>query len=216
MGFIYKITNLINGKLYVGKTEISIERRWRIHCSDSTKRNFEKRPLYDAIKKYGKENFSIEQIEECESNILAEREIFWIDSYGTYKDGYNATLGGEGKRLFNYELICDYFKENPQTPNQLAEYFHCSIDTIRSALETQNLKVKPGYETARERLSIPIVQYSKEGVYLRDFPSAAEAARWLEDNGYLSGNLSGVRTHIRDVINGKRKTAHGFIWKDLI
>ena len=66
MPYIYKITNLINGKIYVGKTSNTIEERWHEHIHDSTKEKCEKRPLYDAFNKYGISNFQIEQIEEIE------------------------------------------------------------------------------------------------------------------------------------------------------
>ena len=56
----------------------------------------EKRPLYWAIAKYGKDNFTIEQIEEVENDFLGEREMYWIHYYDSYNNGYNATLGGDG------------------------------------------------------------------------------------------------------------------------
>lgn len=76
MAYIYKITNKINGKVYIGKTLNSIQKRWREHLIDSKKRRCEKRPLYSAINKYGEENFEIEQIEECSHDILNERECY--------------------------------------------------------------------------------------------------------------------------------------------
>ena len=59
MSFIYAITNKINNKQYVGKTTDTIEYRWKRHLIDSRKRIYEKRPLYNAINKYGFENFTI-------------------------------------------------------------------------------------------------------------------------------------------------------------
>lgn len=60
MGFIYKITNDVNGKVYIGKTLNTVESRWKEHCHDKDRRNMENRPLYRAMNKYGLEHFSIE------------------------------------------------------------------------------------------------------------------------------------------------------------
>lgn len=96
-GVIYKITNLVNGKIYVGLTTKTIEKRLNQHihsngCSAIT----------DAIKKYGKENFKIEIICECFSkNELNEREIYFIDFYKSLVtcNGYNIESGGNSSKL---------------------------------------------------------------------------------------------------------------------
>lgn len=80
----YCITNLINGKQYVGKTTSTIEERFREHCRDSRKERCNKRPLYDAMNKYGIENFKIEELEQVDdSTLLSDREKYWIKYLGT-------------------------------------------------------------------------------------------------------------------------------------
>ena len=103
MGYIYKITNDINQKSYIGKTEYSIERRFKEHCSESERERSWNRPLYRAMRKYGIEHFSISLIEETDNT--AEAEQYWISYFNTYKTGYNATLGGEGTKFYDYDLI---------------------------------------------------------------------------------------------------------------
>ena len=79
MNKIYIIKNNINSKVYIGKTQYSIEQRFKEHCSDYSKREEEKRPLYDAMKKYGVENFYIELIEDNISDQeINEKEIFYL------------------------------------------------------------------------------------------------------------------------------------------
>lgn len=91
---IYKITNKINNKIYIGKST-DIEERWKYHISHyNYEREYDK-PLYKSFRKYGIENFSFEIIEECSLDI-DEKEKYWINFYDSYKNGYNATIGGEG------------------------------------------------------------------------------------------------------------------------
>lgn len=62
------------------------------------------------MRKYGIEHFHIEQIEETDKP--EEREIYWINFYNSYKNGYNATLGGDGKKYIDYDLVCKVYQEN--------------------------------------------------------------------------------------------------------
>lgn len=65
MGYIYCITNNINGKKYIGKTTFNVEKRWNEHLKDYKRKRSEKRALYEAMNKYGVENFTCEKICEC-------------------------------------------------------------------------------------------------------------------------------------------------------
>ena len=208
-GYIYKITNKINQKSYVGKTINSIEERWNEHKRDYKK--FPERPLYRAINKYGIENFTIEQIEEVDTNILSEREIYWIGFFHTYTNGYNATLGGDGKILYDYDLIAELIKQK-RTYQEVADIIGCCVDVVSFVNKKYDIKHEP--ENNFVKTSKKVNQYDKQGNYIQSFESYAEAARWLEENGYVKGNLNGVRSHIGEVCKGKRKTAYKFIWKD--
>lgn len=98
-GCIYVITNKINGKQYIGKTN-DFHRRYNEHFGTT------KEPcviLRRAMNKYGKENFVMESIFEVRTKnldtlnfLLNSMERYFIHKYNTYKKGYNATLGGEG------------------------------------------------------------------------------------------------------------------------
>lgn len=94
---IYCITNIINGKQYVGLSK-DCNKRWADHYSKayySTRDDDLKKPLYKAMKKYGRENFSFQILEECDEELLKEREIYWIKKLDSYNTGYNATFGGD-------------------------------------------------------------------------------------------------------------------------
>lgn len=95
-GVIYKATNKINGKIYIGQTTRSLRRRKQGHIQD-TKNNRDNSIFHRAIKKYGKNVFSWEIIENCDSkDELDEMEFHYIKQYDSYDNGYNLTLGGEG------------------------------------------------------------------------------------------------------------------------
>jgi group I intron endonuclease len=94
---IYKITNLINGKCYIGQS-INIEKRWGIYKSNVIKL-INKYPLDKSFIKYGIKNFSFEIIKECPKENLNCLEQFFIRVYNSYYKfgfGYNMTLGGQG------------------------------------------------------------------------------------------------------------------------
>lgn len=111
---IYKITNLINGKCYIGQS-VDILRRWRNHketSKNSSKEAYEY-PLYRAFRKYGLENFSFEILEECKKEELDIKETFYINKYNSLNEGYNQVLVGQGGtkvtpqevNLIKYDLI---------------------------------------------------------------------------------------------------------------
>ena len=94
---IYKITNKINNKVYIGKST-SIERRFSEHKSPYEWGRLPNKPLYLAFIKYGLNNFIFEIIEECDEKSLNQREIYWIKQYNSTdaEKGYNISAGGDG------------------------------------------------------------------------------------------------------------------------
>ena len=89
---IYKITNNVNGKSYIGFTE-DFDRRWRQHKTDY-KHKF--RPLYNSMRYYGIENFDCQVIYQTpdREHALLEMETYFIKEYDTYNKGYNCNMGG--------------------------------------------------------------------------------------------------------------------------
>lgn len=92
-GIIYLITNQINGKIYIGQTIQNIKKRFETHAAPGKNRTT---VISKAIKKYGKDNFSIEIIDDALSKEeLNKKEIFYINSYSSLRPyGYNVAIGG--------------------------------------------------------------------------------------------------------------------------
>ena len=101
MIIIYKITNLINGKVYIGQTIRPMEERFERHLRDAKNNLLPDNKFHRAIRKYGEENFQIEKIDEASTKKeLNEKEIYWIKYFNSVEKGYNASPGGDGGNTY--------------------------------------------------------------------------------------------------------------------
>lgn len=210
MAYIYQITNDINGKVYIGKTERTIEERWLEHQWNRDKENCKNRPLYRAMNKYGIEHFHIEVLEE--TNEPEIREIYWIEQKRSFKYGYNATLGGDGKKYIDYDIVIATYKEL-QSLNETAKVLNICTDTVHNILIANKIQIKSSKDVIKEKASIPVHMYSLNNDYIQTFASSHEAARYMIDNELTNCKHSTIRQHISEVCKGRRKTAAKFIWK---
>ena len=211
-GKIYKIYNDINDKIYIGKTINTIEERFIQHKNDSVRFRCEKRPLYNAMNKYGTEHFFIEVIEECPLEELSIREIYWIEYYNSYKEGYNATRGGDGKILYDYNLIVDLYNKG-FVGKKIAETLNCDISVVSNALKCANIDThKNMIKAASKRVKM----FDKiTGELIKSFDSQMDAGRWLKENNKTTDKeVSRISGRIGDVCRGKRKTAYGYKWEN--
>lgn len=89
--WIYKITNIQNNKVYIGQSIRPIEQRFHRHINDAMN-NILDTHFARAIRKYGKENFIIEEIDTAlTQDELNKKEQYWIQYYNSVIDGYNET-----------------------------------------------------------------------------------------------------------------------------
>lgn len=92
IGFIYKITNTINNKIYIGQTTKDLEWRWLKHQKDSIGKYRLDTKFSRAIRKHGVDNFIIEELERlvnCTRQQLTDREHYWVIKLDTIENGYN-------------------------------------------------------------------------------------------------------------------------------
>lgn len=209
MGCIYCITNLINNKRYVGKTTLTVEERFRQHCKDSYREKCEKRPLYDAMNKYGIENFIAEELEQVQDESeLDKREIYWINELQTYgSNGYNATKGGDGKILYDYNEIIDLINLG-YTASQVSKKIGCCKDIVYRVAKAHGIKL-------RRNNSKLVAQYDIAGNFVQLFFSTEEAGRWILDN--CKPSCKNPSPSIRKCCEEKEhyNSAYGYIWKYL-
>lgn len=214
MPYIYKITNKINGKCYVGKTLQTVQKRWLEHQYEANQSRSKDRPLYRAINKYGIENFEIETIEEIQNLLevdINEREKYWIEYYGSFKNGYNATYGGDGKHYLDYELISKMYDEIKDC-SKIAEILNIDPGSVSKAIKSTG---KTLLSNGRNTKKLPkiIHMYSLNDEYKKTFPSVQEAVRWCVEHNLCKKICSGARSHIAACANGERKTAYQHKWK---
>lgn len=210
MAYIYQIVNDINQKIYVGKTEFPIEKRFKEHCRDAFKEQNEKRPLYSAMRKYGVENFHIELIEETDNP--EEREIYWIEQKRSFKNGYNATMGGDGRKYLDYDLIIATYKEIGII-KEVALKLGVHPDSVSNILHQNNIPILSNKEVHTKLYGKITNMYSLDGKFIKSFPSTNEAARYMVENNLTGCKQTTIKQHITEVCTGRRKTAAKYKWK---
>lgn len=150
-GFIYKITNLVNNKVYIGQTIQNPLDRWYRHCQKRCLSNAERNmAIKRAIFKYGKDNFKFEVIETIDNynrDLLNEREIYWIAQYNSYHDGYNCTIGGTlASKPFKiakveHKDIIDLYNIGLSL-RDIAKEYNVDKETIKRVLSINNIELR--------------------------------------------------------------------------
>lgn len=197
---IYKITNNITKKVYIGKTTRDLDTRFYEH---SINRSGCKSAVHDSMKKYGVENFSIEEIDRCSLKELNARERYWIAKYESYGKGYNLTPGGDGISLPDETIQqIRFLWEQGYSVIEISE----ELDLSRSTVYHRICKY-PDYdpEENKRRALKPqekeIFQYDLNGNFIQKYRSIHEAARAL-----------GVRATAISAAYLKGHVCHGYLW----
>ena len=207
MAYIYQIINDVNGKIYIGKTEFSIQERFKEHCRNTKRESCKDRPLYRAMNKYGIEHFHIELLEE--TDIPEEQERFWIELKGSFKYGYNATIGGDGKPYLDYDVLIEEYKQLG-TLKEVSEKYNCDSHHLSKILKSKNILVKSSEDINKEKFGKKVNQYDLNGNFIKTYAGVRDAARAVCKN---PKSIGGSATHISNVCKNKRRSAYGYIWK---
>ena len=144
-GFIYKITNKLNNKVYIGQTIQKPIERFYQHCAKKCDKYILNMVIHKAIFKYGKDNFTFEVIEEVPKQQLNEREEYWIKYYNSYTDGYNSTKGGQkGNKPFkdiDNKVIIEQYQQG-KSLRTIGKMFNIDKATVKSILIRNNIKLR--------------------------------------------------------------------------
>lgn len=226
-GYIYLITNLINGKQYVGQTTYTIGHRWYQHVRTASSTLTRKQIIDRAIAKYGEENFIVEEIEYvCHQplSFLDYREGYWIRQYKTcIQDygkscGYNVSRGGHSQIALlssddESEIIRIY--RDTLTPVQdIAKTFHVSSATINVVLDKHDVphRTDAQHKKMIQHLrGIIIVRQDNNIIDAETFYSVRDAAHWVQITyNVLLGINAIARQLIRAACTGH--DAYGHYW----
>jgi len=178
---IYKIFNSDNTRVYIGSS-IDILKRWNSHIYSLKKGKHHSKKLQNYINKYGIDSISFTLLEECGADCLMEREQHYIDIYNPYFNSSKTAVVtlGSWKSEVTRRKISDAL-----------------TGVKRSNKQKQLLK---------NYFSIPVLQYDRNGKFIREYPSGKEAAKKYNTS----------YSHIGECCNYNRRTVAGYVWRHKI
>ncbi len=147
--------------------------------------------IHKAIKKYGKQNFTLEVIEIVNKSNLNEREIYWIQKYNSYYNGYNSTKGGQFQKTFKdlptTSIIEEYTKG--KSLREIGKIFSVDKYTIKDLLLRNNIILRKTrtYKLTQEQRQ-QIIQEINQGVSRKDIIN-----KWKISKSYLCQLIKGQR-----------------------
>jgi group I intron endonuclease len=158
---IYKITNQITNKSYIGWTGQPLETRWVQHQKLALK-DQDNRPFYNAIRKYGTDCWTTEVLATTEDKTVAkQKEIEYIQLFESYDHGYNATRGGDGNNDIKMS------EESNQSRSKALK--GRPKNYIRMAGKKQSEESRKKISEAHKGMKKPWVKWSKEQIAKRSF-----------------------------------------------
>lgn len=204
---VYKITNKVTGKIYVGITNQGSGTRYRKHWYDA--RIGDPCPIHKSMAKYGEENFTLEIIDFAETyDELKEKEKFWIKELNSRDRnvGYNVTEGGDGtfgkmhseetKEKIRQKAIGRKISEETKQKMSKSRTGKCS-DKQKEHLKRISLQTK----------AIPVLQFSKTGEFIARYESVSEASR------QTGINSDTIERQLKKPLKNLNDHRIKFIWK---
>lgn len=196
MGCIYMYTNKINGMKYIGQTICKLNKRHHEHL-------FRDDSYIDrALRKYGEDSFILEVLEDNieDSNLLNEREVYWINFYDSFNNGYNLTKGGCGSPSFHDDdalKIINDLRNTNLTMYEIGKKYGYSVYTV-SDINNGNTcyQISEIYPIRKNR--------STQKYYQEELDIVIDLLKNTEYSYAKISEMTGLKfTYINDVNRGK-------------
>jgi len=206
---VYKITNKINGKMYIGGST-NVESRRIDHFKPYRINKLKHLPLYEAMIKFGRENFEFEILEEVTKEELENKEEYYINKYNAVDDGYNVistalTMHDEEFSKANADRLREQNLKNWQDPEYREHITNSSREYQKTVPYEKRLNAIKGLNKYTNSIKKKVYQYDKQGNFIAEYDGVREAERALNlPNDSVGKVCRGVKN---------RKTAGGFVWK---
>lgn len=229
---IYRITNLINGKSYIGSS-IDVYFRLKTHKYRLNNQSHENSFLQRAWNKYTESNFEFVVIEECSFIVMYDKEQAWVDSYYKKEGIYNLDLkikktdseirrlniskglkkcmGGKNNPRYKFlsdketNLVIKIYKSGVPIQDNDA-YMGYGHSVVMRILKENNIKIRKQGEIFIGKRGVAakeVLQYSKDGKFIKKWECINEAAKAIKINHMT----------IINQCKGRRKTTHKFQWR---
>ena len=174
---IYKIINLVNNKVYIGKAT-RISARLSAHRYLLRHKKHVNTYLQNAWNKYGEDNFKLEIVEKCEISILPERENFWVMHYKANNVEFGYNLMVVGRKNHNH---------SDETKKKISQAHLGKRKTLEHNKNSADARCKT------------VLQFDKNNNFIKEWKSATEVKKEL---GYNQGHIAGVCNGLRKTHKG--------------
>lgn len=227
-GFIYCITNKINGKKYIGQTIRTIQKRWNEHkwAATTAQEHSKSKYLYTSMRLYGIENFSIQEVlkisKKDKNELLDELNILekhYIDKYNSlwYQNGYNLVSGGlngitRGSEVIRYTINGEKVGEF-NSFSELARIEKVDISTIeRQCKKHLCIDGKTVLFFKNEIFDTSIITYSNQNI-IKQYTTQGDLVYVFHNTKEISEKNNYNVNAILRCCRGLSKTSCGYVWR---
>lgn len=205
---IYGIRNLINNKIYVGKS-INIYERMRFHINKLNKKDKNDNiHLINSWHKYGRDNFEYIILEYLPKNddILKERELYWILKLKSNQKefGYNLRLDSDTKCILSEET------KKRMSISKIKLYSSPEYDTMKHShsywKDNPTAKKEMAKKVSKKQHKFKIQQFDKNDNFIKE---------WFSVEEIIKSNPNYKWQNIYAVCNGYKPTIYGYIWRKI-